>query len=218
MQKIQLSCLWLNIKFWNSKISCVKINFHDIECDCHIFVTEHTILGTIQASTAQQISKISKFSHFVFNSSFSSSGHLGLQLDKYLHSLPKVVLLRLPKREGIVGARLRGAGLALGDILVFLDSHCEVNYGWLEPLLARIAEDQRHVVTPDIEVINYKTFEYAKKTDPSVGVFNWEMLFKWRKITDDEKRRGNDALPLRLVTRTDMVIDAVCNIKVINEN
>ena len=128
------------------------------------------------------------------------------------------MLLRLPKREGIVGARLRGAGLALGDILVFLDSHCEVNYGWLEPLLARIAEDQRHVVTPDIEVINYKTFEYAKKTDPSVGVFNWEMLFKWRKITDDEKRRGNDALPLRLVTRTDMVIDAVCNIKVINEN
>lgn len=126
---------------------------------------------------------------------------MGPKLGEYLHSLPKVHLLRSPKREGIVAARLRGAGLAIGDVLVFLDSHCEANYGWLEPLLARIAEDERHVVTPDIEVIDEKTFEYALKRKPSVGVFNWQMLFKWREMTNNEKQRGNDAMPLKLVIR-----------------
>ena len=126
-----------------------------------------------------------------------STGHLGSKLDEYLQSLPKVHLLRSPKREGIVAARLRGAGLAQEKVLVFLDSHCEVNHGWLEPLLARIAEDKKHVVTPDIEVIDSETFEYFQRRDPSIGVFSWEMLFKWRKMNAKEKMKEVQGLPLR---------------------
>ena len=108
----------------------------------------------------------------------------------------------MPKRHGIVGARILGASQAMGEVLVFLDSHCEANKGWLEPLLARISEDQTHVVTPDIEVIDHKTFHYAQRHEPSIGIFNWEMRFKWRKMNAEEKSREIRGLPLRCLLLT----------------
>lgn len=42
----------------------------------------------------------------------------------------KVELIRLPQREGIVRSRLEGAKYANGEVLVFLDAHCEVIKEW----------------------------------------------------------------------------------------
>lgn len=65
----------------------------------------------------------------------------------------KVKLVRSNKRLGLIRARLMGAAAATGDYLIFLDSHCEANVGWLEPLLAWMAEDPKHVVCPSIDRI-----------------------------------------------------------------
>ena len=53
-------------------------------------------------------------------------------LSYYIASrLPKKVkLLRLPERQGLIRARLRGAENATEDVLVFLDAHCEVTIQW----------------------------------------------------------------------------------------
>ena len=63
--------------------------------------------------------------------------------------------------------RLLGAQEAAGEILTFLDSHCEVTEGWLPPLLHRIAEDPTNVVCPVINAINPETFRSINndKTD-----------------------------------------------------
>lgn len=41
---------------------------------------------------------------------------------------------------GLVRSRIRGADFAEGAILTFMDSHCEVNRDWLQPLLHRVKE------------------------------------------------------------------------------
>lgn len=64
-------------------------------------------------------------------------------------------------RLGLIRARLAGARLAKGDVLVFLDAHCEAVVGWIEPLLARIKESHNSVLVPIIDVIDSKDFHYS---------------------------------------------------------
>ena len=53
---------------------------------------------------------------------------------------------------GLVRSRVKGADLSTGEILTFLDSHCECNTGWLEPLLQRVHEVSNLCVC-DIHII-----------------------------------------------------------------
>lgn len=68
---------------------------------------------------------------------FLFAEHLKKPLEDYVADLRKVRLIRARKREGLVRARLLGASIATGDVLTFLDCHCECHIGWLEPLLER---------------------------------------------------------------------------------
>lgn len=54
------------------------------------------------------------------------------------HFTAKVRVLRLKERVGLIVARMEGAKLAESEVLVFLDSHIEVNVNWLPPLLGQL--------------------------------------------------------------------------------
>ena len=55
--------------------------------------------------------------------------HLKQKLEDYIEPLGKVRVIRTSKREGLIRARLKGAAVAVGGALVFLDSHCECTLG-----------------------------------------------------------------------------------------
>ena len=48
-----------------------------------------------------------------------------------------VKILNLPERKGLIVTRMEGAKIATGEVLVFLDSHIEVNVNWLPPLIGK---------------------------------------------------------------------------------
>ncbi|XP_034257588.1 polypeptide N-acetylgalactosaminyltransferase 11 isoform X1 [Pantherophis guttatus] len=123
-------------------------------------------------------------------------------LDIYLtKNLPnKVKLVRNEKREGLIRGRMVGASHATGKVLVFLDSHCEVNEMWLQPLLTPIQESRRTVVCPVIDIISADTLTYS--SSPVVrGGFNWGLHFKWDLVPMSELEGPEQAIaPIRSPT------------------
>eukprot|EP00064_Thunnus_orientalis_P003501 superscaffoldBa00000287_g3510 len=116
--------------------------------------------------------------------------HLKEPLEKYISGLRKVRLIRATKREGLVRARLLGASITTGDVLTFLDCHCECHEGWLEPLLQRIKEEPSAVVCPVIDVIDWNTFQYLGNSgEPQIGGFDWRLVFTWHAVPSHEQQR-----------------------------
>ncbi|KAI5643644.1 glycosyl transferase family 2 domain-containing protein [Phthorimaea operculella] len=95
--------------------------------------------------------------------------------------------------QGLMLARIRGARSARGNVLIFLDAHCEAGADWLRPLLQRIRDKRDAVVTPLIDVIDQTTFELEAAEEFQVGGFNFMGHFTWIDVPEREKkRRGSD--------------------------
>ncbi|KAB0390474.1 hypothetical protein E2I00_020122 [Balaenoptera physalus] len=132
----------------------------------------------------------------------SERDFLKLTLDNYVKNLEvPVKIIRMEERSGLIRARLRGAAASKGQVITFLDAHCECTLGWLEPLLARIKEDRKTVVCPIIDVISDDTFEYMAGSDMTYGGFNWKLNFRWYPVPQREmdRRKGDRTLPVRYV-------------------
>lgn len=85
-------------------------------------------------------------------------------LDYYIATRLKdhnIKVIRLKQRLGLIRARLQGARIAQGDVLIFLDAHCEATVGWAEPLLSRIEENRTAVLVPIIDVIEANNLAYS---------------------------------------------------------
>lgn len=64
---------------------------------------------------------------------FPFTAGLGKELEDYVATTwPDgiVRIVRTPERAGLIRARIFGAKAATGDVIVVLDSHCEVNEQW----------------------------------------------------------------------------------------
>ncbi|XP_064269741.1 polypeptide N-acetylgalactosaminyltransferase 15 isoform X2 [Passer domesticus] len=166
----------------------VIICFHD-EAWSTLLRTVHSIMDTAPKAFLKDI---------ILVDDLSQQGPLKSALSEYISKLDGVKLIRSNKRLGVIRGRMLGAARATGDVLIFMDSHCECQKGWLEPLLARLSSSRNSVVSPVIDVIDWKTFQYYHSVGVHRGVFDWKLDFHWEPVPEhEEKVRQSPISPIR---------------------
>ncbi|NXO10373.1 GLT15 acetylgalactosaminyltransferase, partial [Oriolus oriolus] len=166
----------------------VIICFHD-EAWSTLLRTVHSIMDTAPKAFLKDI---------ILVDDLSQQGPLKSALSEYISKLDGVKLIRSNKRLGVIRGRMLGAARATGDVLIFMDSHCECQKGWLEPLLARLSSNRNSVVSPVIDVIDWKTFQYYHSVGLHRGVFDWKLDFHWEPVPEhEEKVRQSPISPIR---------------------
>ncbi|XP_055884839.1 probable N-acetylgalactosaminyltransferase 9 isoform X3 [Biomphalaria glabrata] len=170
----------------------VVIIFHN-EAWSPLLRTAHSVVNRSPPQYLQEV---------ILLDDFSDKDFLKEKLEQYIAATwPDgiVRLVRTQERSGLIRAKVAGAKAAVGDVLVFLDSHCEVNTGWIEPILSRIKEDPTAVLCPEIDLIDKDTLQYAGTGSYSVGGFWWSLHFSWRPVPKRESlRRKSEIDPIRL--------------------
>ncbi|KAM9737304.1 polypeptide N-acetylgalactosaminyltransferase 15-like [Menidia menidia] len=162
----------------------VVVCFHD-EAWSTLLRTVHSVLDTAPKRYLQEVLLVDDLSQF---------GHLKTVLSEYVSHLDGVRLIRSTRRLGVGGCRTLGSARATGEVLVFMDSHCECQNGWLEPLLDRIVQDRTRVVSPVMDVIDWQTFQYNATQWPVRGVFDWRLDFHWEANPQLEEKDPDTAV------------------------
>ena len=68
--------------------------------------------------------------------------------DRSLVEAAKLKFIRHETHAGLTPSRQAGADMARGDVLFFMDCHCAVSDGWIQPILDHVRENPKRFVVP----------------------------------------------------------------------
>lgn len=159
------------------------------------FYNEHIITLLRSVNTVLQRTPSNLLKEIILVDDFSDIEDLRGKLETELKAMNNgtIKIIRNEKREGLIRSRVFGARKSTAEVLLFLDSHIEVNIGYIEPLLKRIKEDRHVLAMPVIDIINADTFAYT--SSPLVrGGFNWGLHFKWDNLPSGTLVKDSDFL------------------------
>ncbi|XP_032004810.1 N-acetylgalactosaminyltransferase 7 isoform X1 [Hylobates moloch] len=186
-------------KYWhydeNLLTSSVVIVFHN-EGWSTLMRTVHSV---IKRTPRKYLAEI------VLIDDFSNKEHLKEKLDEYIklwNGLVKV--FRNERREGLIQARSIGAQKAkLGQVLIYLDAHCEVAVNWYAPLVAPISKDRTTCTVPLIDYIDGNDYSIEPQQGGDEdgfarGAWDWSLLWKRIPLSHKEKaKRKHKTEPYR---------------------
>lgn len=138
----------------------------------------------------------------------STESELFEPLEKYVNdNFPAFFKFKvLNERKGLIVTRLEGAMIATGEVLVFFDSHIEVNTNWLPPLLEPIKKNRRIATEPVIDDFNCETFEFLY-LPPTRGAFDWRFEYKELKLRPEDAKDPVKPFPIPVMLGCAFAID-----------
>lgn len=159
----------------------IIIVFHN-EAWSTLMRTVHSILNTAPQHLVAEILLVDDASNRTF---------LRESLEYYVNNLSSVrgvdiKIIRSTSRIGLIKSRLLGVEKARGQVLTFIDAHCEATKGWLEPLLEQIQSNRKSAACPIIDIINEDNFAFTRSFELHLGAFNWGLNFRWYPISRRE--------------------------------
>lgn len=132
----------------------------------------------------------------------SSKADLHYALKGYIteHFDERVKLFKNSKREGLIRTRMFGAKQATGEVIVFLDSHMEVNVNWLPPLLEPIVFNPKTASVPILDSFSPWTLEYELLGHGTRGGFDWGLVFKWMPMRPQDEAAPGEPFEYPVMT------------------
>ncbi|KFV64537.1 Polypeptide N-acetylgalactosaminyltransferase 5, partial [Dryobates pubescens] len=104
---------------------------------------------------------------------FSTKEHLKGKLDRYMSRFPKVKILHLKERHGLIRARLAGAGIAKAQPLTRTTNSSTV--GW----------HFNQQCDWELVISLFSPFSYMTVDNFQRGIFTWPMNFGWSQIPQE---------------------------------
>jgi len=172
----------------NRDAACLKVEYDTDFTPTSVIITyrnepRSTLLRTVVSVLERSPEKAVK--EIILVDDNNDDKEVGIELA----NIEKIRLIRNEKREGLIRSRILAAKVATGDVLVFLDSHCEVEPGWLPPLLQRIKLNKKTVASPLIDNINLNTFKFEPVSTYLRGGFDWRLDFFWEWLPAQDRAR-----------------------------
>ncbi|KAM3671239.1 polypeptide N-acetylgalactosaminyltransferase 18 isoform X2 [Ammospiza nelsoni] len=131
----------------------------------------------------------------------SNNEELKEKLQKYVdevnaHKPGFIKVVRHSKQEGLIRSRVSGWRAATAPVVALFDAHVEFNVGWAEPVLTRIKENRKRVISPSFDNIKYDNFEIEEYPLSAQG-FDWELWCRYLNPPKSWWKLENTTAPIR---------------------
>ncbi|XP_077032678.1 polypeptide N-acetylgalactosaminyltransferase 18-like [Agelaius phoeniceus] len=107
-----------------------------------------------------------------------------------------IKVVRHSRQEGLIRSRVSGWRAATAPVVALFDAHVEFNVGWAEPVLTRIKENRKRVISPSFDNIKYDNFEIEEYPLSAQG-FDWELWCRYLNPPKSWWKLENTTAPIR---------------------
>lgn len=166
-----------------------------------IFVNEalSVILRSIHSAIDRTPTELLK--EIVLVDDNSSSEELKEKLTLYVdevnaHKPGFIKIVRHSKQEGLIRSRVSGWRAATAPVVALFDAHVEFSVGWAEPVLSRIQENRKVIISPSFDNIKYDNFEIEEYPLSAQG-FDWELWCRYLNPPKSWWKMENATAPIR---------------------